>query len=527
MTVALLGIMLLQLSWYSNSLKVRRDVFDGLASEAMISTSLRMERLRQMKLYAEFNEKQQQHQRQLQQLQHGQSHITFSQDAKTNEIYFSYQSDSVTAGEVNAIIQHFFPGSQNLKTDNNEVSFNDVEADMKNILDQLVMQVTPTDTTMDEAELRAQMAEHIGGQIQSWGNLTNQMAVEFFGQKQSELFDTTYMSQILKHELSIRGLDLPFDYGIRKNGQFLKTSTDFDKINEKTLYHTDLNKGTFFRSDQQMVVAFPSRRFYVFKTLALQVFLSILFCTIVMVVFGLSVYYMLRQKKIDEMKTDFINNMTHEFKTPIATIGVAADSITNPRVLGDAEKIQYFSSMIKQENVRMNKQVETILQIAKLDKEDYQFNWQPASLNDLVHRAIDGIIVQIDNRGGYIDFTIECEDDEVMTDHIHCVNMLNNLLDNANKYSKDVPQITVTTTSIPEGVWVSVKDHGIGMTKQVQTKIFEKFYRETSGNVHNVKGFGLGLNYVKAVSVANKGLVEVKSELGKGSEFRVFVPRTL
>jgi two-component system phosphate regulon sensor histidine kinase PhoR len=235
----------------------------------------------------------------------------------------------------------------------------------------------------------------------------------------------------------------------------------------------------------------------------------------------------MNQKKISEMKSDFINNMTHEFKTPLATISVAADAIVNKKVIDDQLKVKHFVEIIKKENLRMNQQVETILQIARLDKSDFEFNFKVHDLHDLIDRAVQGMNLQVANRGGAIKVIKNASNSIVTCDVAHTFNLLSNLLDNANKYSTVAPQITIKTKNSSSGVWLAVSDKGIGMNKQVLQKIFERFYRVSSGNIHNVKGFGLGLSYVKAVVDANKGEIIVHSEPGKGSTFEVFFPFTM
>jgi two-component system phosphate regulon sensor histidine kinase PhoR len=224
------------------------------------------------------------------------------------------------------------------------------------------------------------------------------------------------------------------------------------------------------------------------------------------------------------MKSDFINNMTHEFKTPIATISVAADSIGNEKVINNPDQIRFFTGMIKKENTRMNRQVEDILTIARLDKKEFEFRWEPVDVHEIIEEAVQSILIQVDKRGGQIELNLKAANPVATTDSVHCTNLIYNLLDNANKYSSDEPQITVTTKNNAKGILLSVEDKGIGMTKSVQSKIFERFYRQTSGNIHNVKGFGLGLSYVKAVVEANHGSISVHSEPGKGSRFEVFLP---
>jgi two-component system phosphate regulon sensor histidine kinase PhoR len=249
-----------------------------------------------------------------------------------------------------------------------------------------------------------------------------------------------------------------------------------------------------------------------------------LFSLIILATFALSLFFIIRQKKISEMKSDFINNMTHEFKTPIATISLAADTITNPKVINDESSIRHFIGMIKKENSRMDKKVETILQIASLDKREIHFRFENVSVHSLIERAVETIDIIVQQRKGKITLGLNAAEPVVRGDGDHLYNLVSNLLDNALKYSPAAPEIKVETANREEGLVLSVEDKGIGMSKSVQNKIFERFYRQTSGNVHDVKGFGLGLNYAKAIVDAHKGHITVSSEQGKGSRFDVYLP---
>jgi len=251
---------------------------------------------------------------------------------------------------------------------------------------------------------------------------------------------------------------------------------------------------------------------------------SLLFSLIILATFAMSLFFIIRQKKISEMKSDFLNNMTHEFKTPIATISLAADTITNPKVINDESSIRHFISMIKKENSRMNKKVETILQIASLDKKEISFRFENLSLHSVIERAAEAFDIQIHQRNGAIRLNLNAPEPVVFGDGEHLFNLVNNLLDNAIKYSPESPDITVQTRNNGSGVIMSVEDKGIGMTKSVQSRIFDRFYRKSLGNVHDVKGFGLGLNYAQAIVNAHRGNITVHSESGKGSRFDVFLP---
>jgi two-component system phosphate regulon sensor histidine kinase PhoR len=224
------------------------------------------------------------------------------------------------------------------------------------------------------------------------------------------------------------------------------------------------------------------------------------------------------------MKTDFINNMTHEFKTPIATISLAADSIASPKVITDEVKINRFVSIIQQENKRMLKQVEKVLQMAQIDKKDFDLRVAEVDLHELIRQAVEHLSLQVQQREGHIEMQLEASHPVVEGDQTHLSNVIHNLLDNANKYSAISPRIKISTFNINGGMEIIVEDKGIGMAKEDQKHIFDKFYRVHTGNLHDVKGFGLGLSYVKAITLAHQGTIEVKSELGQGSKFSLYLP---
>jgi len=224
------------------------------------------------------------------------------------------------------------------------------------------------------------------------------------------------------------------------------------------------------------------------------------------------------------MKTDFINNMTHEFKTPIATISLAADSINNPVVKSNVSMIERYADIIKQENKRMLNQVEKVLQIARLDKKDFQLKITTLNINDLIKVAVSNTELRVNELGGTITTQLDATKTSIEGDENHISNVLHNLLDNAIKYSPEVLNINISSTNVKEGIEVKITDQGIGMTKDDLKKIFEKFYRVSTGNLHDVKGFGLGLSYVKAIADAHNGSVSAQSELGKGSTFIVYFP---
>jgi len=262
------------------------------------------------------------------------------------------------------------------------------------------------------------------------------------------------------------------------------------------------------------------------KELRLRILTSILFTIIIITAFYLTVRTMLRQKKLGEIKNDFINNMTHEFKTPIATISLAVDAMKNEKVLQDRSKMSYFSAIIKEENQRMNRQVETILKASQLEKQELELNMQPLHVHEVIKDVVDNFALQLQEKGGKADLLLNAANDLVTADEVHFSNMINNLIDNAVKYAKENTPLLlkIITQSNGKNLTVRVEDNGIGMNKETVKRVFERFYRAHTGNLHNVKGFGLGLSYVKTVVEAQGGEIKVDSVLGRGSVFIIDLP---
>lgn len=253
---------------------------------------------------------------------------------------------------------------------------------------------------------------------------------------------------------------------------------------------------------------------------------SILFTLIIISAFYLTLRTMFNQKKLSEIKSDFINNMTHELKTPLATISLAIDALVNEKVIHDTEKIRYYSGMIKDENKRMNKQVEKILQSARIEKQDIKLNLQVLNAHEIIKKVADNVLLQVLDKGGKIEVHTDAQQYYIKADEVHFSNVVFNLLDNAIKYSKENLLIEIFTKNTGNMFMMKIRDNGIGMNRETQARVFEKFYRAHTGNIHDVKGFGLGLSYVKAIVDAHGGKVKLDSNLGKGSTFSILFPIT-
>lgn len=261
------------------------------------------------------------------------------------------------------------------------------------------------------------------------------------------------------------------------------------------------------------------------KQLGMMITGGILFTIIIITAFALTIRTLLNQKKLSEIKSDFINNMTHELKTPLATISLAIDAIRNEKVMSKPEKIQYFSGIIKEENKRMNKQVESILQSALLEKDEIALKLQATDAHAVIQNTTDNLQLQLAAKNGVVDLQLDAINPIIMADDVHFSNLIFNLMDNAIKYSNDQLEIKIQTYNTRKSLFIVIADNGIGMSRDTISRIFEKFYRAHTGNVHNVKGFGLGLTYVKAIVDAHKGKIKVESTIGKGSKFTLEFPQ--
>ena len=355
----------------------------------------------------------------------------------------------------------------------------------------------------------------------------------------TDRIDLKQLSSALKRHLVRRDIDVGYHYGVysTKSESFVILDDNFVVVEEGNQFtNTEINRSLFnsqykinlFETEDDLpgilFIEFPTRRSMLFKDVWPTILGSLLFVTIILLCFAYTIHVIFRQKKLSEMRNDFINNMTHEFKTPIATINLAADSITSPVIVSEPTKVSRFATIIKQENSRMLSQVEKVLQMALLEKKDFKLRMSDINIHEIILQAVEHANLQVEKKGGRVYAELRAGKPVIRADQTHISNIIYNLLDNANKYSPDAPDIKITTENALNGIRITIADKGLGMTKDQVKHIFDKFYRVHTGNIHDVKGFGLGLAYVKAMISAHKGTVDVQSEVGKGSEFILFLP---
>ncbi len=328
----------------------------------------------------------------------------------------------------------------------------------------------------------------------------------------------------LKEELKRRDIEIDYKYGVYNNGLATKLKSGYYTIDPDKSYSYSLFKDSEGNSDYTLYIDFPEKNKHILSDISYILLLSLFFIFIIIVAFSSSLYQLVKQKKISEIKTDFINNMTHEFKTPIATINLALDSIKNPKIINDEEKVLRYIKMIRDENKRMHGQVENVLRISRLEKNQIEISKDAVDIHDTIEDAITHVNLLVLDKKGTITTHFKAIQAEVLANHFHMTNVLVNILENALKYSVDPPKIDVFTESTSKNLIIKIQDEGIGMSKNAQKYIFDKFYREQKGNIHDVKGHGLGLAYAKEIIDNHHGTIFVDSEKGKGSTFIVKLP---
>jgi two-component system phosphate regulon sensor histidine kinase PhoR len=347
------------------------------------------------------------------------------------------------------------------------------------------------------------------------------------------MYTTQDLDKRLRAAMAKYGLqDLMYEFALQdKNGNIEIKSKKFEDVfvDELNMVQTRVSiipqeiletTGPF----ETLIIIVPNVNSYLFKTLQWVVFGAALFIIIVLAAFIITIRSLIKQKKLSEIKSDFINNMTHELKTPLATISLAVDALKSTKVQSDAGAVDYFSSIIKEENTRMNKHVETILQAAHLEKKENELNRQLVNINDLIQGVIDSFKLQLDAKPSAVHTQLDAKPSEIWIDEEYFLHVLSNLIDNAIKYAKSEIDITIITKTVSNKIIISIEDKGIGMTPDTVKHIFEKFYRAHAGNIHNVKGFGLGMSYVKWVIDLHKGTIQVTSELDKGTKVEISLP---
>lgn len=349
------------------------------------------------------------------------------------------------------------------------------------------------------------------------------------GQKQiSRRIRKDELEKLINDQLIESGIDINYEYAVVDRAMNRSLFSNYETQDEKNvllsnfsvkLFPSDINSGQNY-----LTIFFPDQSGYLFKQIWISLTSSIFLALLIIFCFAYAIHAILRQKKVSEIKNDFVNNMTHEFKTPISTVSLACEALQDRDIHKNEKFINKYVEVIRDENKRLGRQVENVLQMATLDKKDFKLKFEELDIHEIIDKVISNLKFQIQKNGGEIEKRLIASNNRIISDEVHLTNIIYNLLDNANKYSKDIAEINIETEDHHQGLLIRISDKGIGMSKEAIEKIFDKFYRVPTGNIHDIKGFGLGLAYVKTMLVALGGHIKVKSIISKGSTFEIILP---
>lgn len=354
-------------------------------------------------------------------------------------------------------------------------------------------------------------------------NPVERVSTNYFIVSVNSQMDASLLEFMLRTEFEKRNIVADFEYGVYDcltecmlYGNYVPMRTTKSKITNNTLPEW-ANQGYYFG------VQFPNREAHILNQMGIWSFSSAVLL-LVIVFFAYTLFAILKQKRLSEIQKDFINNMTHEFKTPLSTISVSAQVLKDPNIVHQPERLLNYVTIIEKENSRLKQQVERVLQVAKLDKGDIELRKESVDIELIIQDALQNISNMLSKKQGEIRTLLNAAGAGLQADKLHITNVFTNLFDNAINYCKEKPEIIVRTLHHAKGVVIEVEDNGIGIHSENHKRVFQKFYRVPTGNVHDVKGFGLGLSYVKTIVEAHGGSITLKSEFGKGCLFRIFIP---
>lgn len=492
MAVTFFGLLYLQINYFRISLKMRKDEFDGAVSRSLYQVSKNLE----LDLTKKFLE---------------QESLDF--DKKNN------YRDPLGEKTVSR--------SQKIRfTDPNGEPIINMEYNVTQTTGiRLRKQTTPKHGSNALAQASFNMQEMFKQryeyQRQLLDNVANKMLQTSGSMPLEEKVNFKNLNENIKDELRYNGVELPFQFEIvDKNDKPVYKQDSYSEPDKNSLYTQVLYPNDPIDKLNYLRVSFPSKHEYLMSEISFMV-PAFVFTLILLITFIISIYLIFRQKRLSEMKSDFMNNMTHELKTPVSTISLAAQMLKDPGIMKSPDIFSHISNVINDETKRLSFQVEKVLQMSLFEKQQATLKFKEIDINDIVVNIANTYQLKVEKFGGSIDIDLEATDTTVNADEMHFTNVLFNLLDNALKYRKeDVPlELMIRTWNQNNKIYISVEDNGIGIKKEDAKKVFERFYRVSTGNRHDVKGFGLGLAYVKKIIDDHKGTIKVDSELGRGSKF--------
>lgn len=495
MSGALIGLIIVQFKWIQNAIQIERNKFDSLVEKSL----------------SEIVDKVAEHETVLNIQRETTSFSEKNGNYRVSDNFDHSFNDSVSQSFIRP--QLFIISSDSsfyrLKNENEMID----TANEKKII--------------SKEEFRANLLNKITNKTIFVENIVNKLTRKEI--KLDERIDQQTLEVIIKKVLNNNNIDLVYEYAVIKenNSSYFK-SADFNlsaqpKTYQKLLFSDDLLVNDILEDKYYLLLYFEDAH-STFRSLPAIVSTSIVLTLFIIGIFILTIFIIFKQKRLSEIKNDFINNMTHELKTPISTISLASQMLIDKSLPDNEKNYEQISGIISNESKRLGFHVEKVLQMAIVDKGGLTLNYKPINVHDIINKILVNMNLKLRDKKGTLQSSLMANKDQVYADELHLSNVFSNLLDNAMKYSKEEPVIEINTKNQNGHIVVCIKDNGIGIKKENHKKIFEKFYRVPTGNVHDVKGFGLGLSYVKKIVEQHKGQIMVRSESGKGSDFEVYIP---
>ncbi|MFA7228794.1 MAG: HAMP domain-containing sensor histidine kinase [Melioribacteraceae bacterium] len=501
MTLAVIGLLAIQLYWISNLIKVERDRFRRNVFHSLLRVVDRIEREEAAKTVI---------------ANIWQSGGKNPLGGKDSAIFID---DSVSASKMVKIFTDEAPYRINPK--------NDFDSTKRGVQLRVFAYSPDRRSNMPRYVWRSDFDTIVRNRESLIQKVVTEMVEVNTQKKIEERISSNQLNKLLTQEFKSRVFSSEFYFGVYKTRSnsftLLKKGADTTEIRKSRL-RTLLYPAEMFLDRNELVVYFPDEQRQVLSSISGMMVLSVALIFLIAGVFYNTIRLLLRQKKITSVKNDLINNITHEFKTPISTISLACEALNEPTLTMEKDSVMRYSKIIKEENERLKIMVETLLNTAAMEKSEFQLNREVIDIHDVIRSASMMYDEVLKSKEGKIIFQLDASPSFVNCDDFHVTNIIANLLDNAVKYNENKPEITISTRNVNRSVAIKIKDNGIGIPKEFHSKIFDTFYRVQSGNVQNVRGFGIGLSYAKKIAEAHSGSICVKSTPGKGSEFELIFP---
>jgi two-component system phosphate regulon sensor histidine kinase PhoR len=500
MALSLLGIIFVQWYWISNSYDNKETQFISNVRQVLVNTSEEIELQEIEKYYGIYSD--------------FLSEAGTPESISISELVYKISSDKSNDSFIfsDGILEEDYKLSTSfLDTDIDSIVFKKVTSKTKT--QKVLQHVDGSDDYLVNTESFSRLKDYERTQFENaFANISANTPLH-------RRVTAEEIEESIARQLKDRGVTSRFQFAVYRNNLATKVRSKKFGISPETTFRVPLFENNDINEGYQLYVNFYEQERDVWSTILGMSILSLSFTSVIFITFYSALSQLVRQRQIAQIKNDFINNMTHEFKTPIATIGLALDALINPKVKGDDVFFDKYIKMIRDENARMLGQVEDVLRISGLGKNELDLPKEHYDIHHILEDAVSRISLIIEDNGGYIRTHFAALKTDVFVNETHLTNVLVNILDNAVKYSEEPPKIDIYTENIKDVIVLKIQDQGIGMTKAVQNKIFEKFYRVPTGDIHNVKGHGLGLSYVKKILDDHNAEITIESEQGKGSTF--------